>query len=313
MGNERQDSRSAVDETPPGVAPAIGRGVEDWRQPDILASGDIVMDLVSPAGTNGMHRDLIRLTFLGTGTSTGIPVIGCDCVVCRSRDPRDKRLRASALVQANGTNLLVDTSPDMREQMLRVDVRKLDAVLFTHMHADHTAGLDELRRYNIMQHQRIPVWADARTGGELRERFAYAFTTDFPFFGGKPDLDLTIFDGSFEVNGVCVQPVPIQHGTLPIVGYRLGNLAYLTDTKTIPESSLAMLEDLDVLVITALRQESHPAHMSLVEALAAIKRLGPRRAFLSHLGHDMGRHAEVAPGLPPHVRIATDGLVVESS
>ncbi|MGB3306990.1 MAG: MBL fold metallo-hydrolase [Thermomicrobiales bacterium] len=256
---------------------------------------------------------MTTLTFLGTGTSTGIPVIGCDCATCRSADPRDKRLRASVLVQTGDTNLLIDTSPDMREQMLRAGLRRIDAVLYTHMHADHTAGLDELRRYNIMQGQRIPVWAEPDAAVELRSRFAYAFETTFPFFGAKPDLDLHLVDGPFCVNETRIIPVPIQHGTLPIDGYRIGNLAYITDAKVIPEQSIALLQGLDVLVITALRQAPHPAHMTLDEALTAIEMLKPKRAFLSHLGHDMGRHADVEPTLPPNVRIAIDGMVVEST
>ncbi len=257
------------------------------------------------------HTLLITLTFLGTGTSTGIPVIGCDCDVCHSPDPRDNRLRASVLVQVDGSNLLFDTSPDMREQMLRVDLCSIDAVLYTHAHADHTAGIDELRRYNIMQEMRIPVWATIATGEDLATRFGYAFAKAFPFFGGKPDLDLNIVSGPFQVNGIDIMPIPIQHGTLPIVGYRIGRFAYLTDAKSIPASSLEMLRGLDTLVITALRKSEHPAHMSLGEALAAIEVIQPRRAFLSHLGHEMGRHATVASELPAHVRIATDRLVVE--
>ncbi|MGC4106579.1 MAG: MBL fold metallo-hydrolase [Thermomicrobiales bacterium] len=253
---------------------------------------------------------MIDLTFLGTGTSTGIPVIGCDCVVCTSPDPRDQRLRASVYLNVDGTSLLIDTSPDMRAQMLRANIRRIDGVLFTHMHADHTAGLDELRRYNIMQQQRIPVWANDATAAELTERFAYAFSSPFSYFGGKPDLDLTVFDAPFEAVGVAVTPVPVMHGTLPIVGFRIGDLGYITDAKTIAPASRALLRGLDTLVITALRKTGHPAHMALDEALAAIEDLQPKRAFLSHLGHEMGRHAEVEPTLPDHVRIAFDDLRV---
>lgn len=253
---------------------------------------------------------MIDLTFLGTGTSTGIPVIGCDCRVCTSPDPRDQRLRASVHLTVDGVSLLIDTAPDMRAQMLRANVRRIDGVLFTHMHADHTAGLDELRRYNILQQQRIPVWADAATAAELEERFAYAFSSPFPFFGGKPDLDLTRFEGPFSALGVPVTPVPVMHGTLPIVGYCIGGLGYVTDAKTIAPASRELLRGLDTLVITALRRTEHPAHMSLDEALAVIDDLRPKRAFLSHLGHELGRHAEVEPTLPDHVRIAVDNLTV---
>ena len=256
---------------------------------------------------------MIDLTFLGTGTSTGIPVIGCDCAVCTSADPRDQRLRASAHLDVDGVSLLIDTSPDMRAQMLRADIRHLDGVLFTHMHADHTAGLDELRRYNVMQQERIPVWANGATGAELEERFAYAFSRPVSYFGGKPDLDLHVFDGPFSAAGIAVTPVPVMHGTLPIVGFRIGDLAYVTDAKTISPESRDLLRGLDTLVITALRVQDHPAHMSLAEALAAIEDLQPRRAFLSHLGHEMGRHAAVEATLPDHVRIATDNLAVRIS
>lgn len=251
---------------------------------------------------------MIDLTFLGTGTSTGVPVIGCDCATCSSADERDKRLRASVHLTIAGKSILIDTSPDMRTQMLRANIRHLDAVLYTHMHADHTAGLDELRRYNALQQARIPTFADATTAAELRERFGYAFNDPFSWFGGKPDLDLTVFDGPFTVGDVEVTPIPVMHGTLPIVGFRIGTLAYLTDAKTIPERSLALLEELDTLVITALRPTPHPAHMSLDEALATIELLKPKRAFLSHLGHEMGPFAEVAPRLPAPVHLAADNL-----
>jgi phosphoribosyl 1,2-cyclic phosphate phosphodiesterase len=251
---------------------------------------------------------VIDLTFLGTGTSTGVPVIGCDCATCTSAEPRDQRLRASVHLAVDGQSILVDTSPDMRTQMLRAKIRHIDAVLYTHMHADHTAGLDELRRYNALQQARIPAYADASTAAELVERFGYAFGDPFSWFGGKPDLDLTVFDGPFTVGGITVTPVPVMHGTLPIVGFRIGTLAYLTDAKTIPASSMALLQDLDTLVITALRPNDHPAHMSLGEALATIEILRPKRAFLSHLGHEMGPYAEVEPLLPEHVRLATDNL-----
>lgn len=255
---------------------------------------------------------MFDLTFLGTGTSTGIPVIGCDCEVCASSDPRDARLRSSALVTSGDTTILIDTSPDLRIQLLRTGTRRIDAVLFTHAHADHTAGLDELRRFNVLQQARIPVWAEDTTAGDLLQRFAYAFDHTFSWFGGKPDLDLNVFDRSrpFDVGGIAVRPVPVMHGTLPIVGFRIGRMAYVTDMKSITPESTAWLRDLDVLVLTALRREPHPAHLSLSEALDLIAELGPARAFLTHLAHDMGFHADVAAGLPGHVRLAEDGLVV---
>lgn len=252
------------------------------------------------------------MTFLGTGTSTGVPVIGCDCAVCLSGDSRDARLRASILVRAGDATLLVDTSPDLRAQMLDARPARIDGVLFTHAHADHTAGLDELRRFNVMQDQRIPVWATPETAGDLERRFAYAFDHAFSFFGGKPDLDLHLITPPepFVAAGVPVIPVPIQHGRLPIVGFRIGGFAYVTDVKTIPEPSLALLEDADVLVLTALRKREHVAHMSLGEALEVVERLRSRRTVLTHISHDLGLHAEIERELPDGVELARDGLVM---
>lgn len=258
------------------------------------------------------RHSLFDLTFLGTGTSTGIPVIACDCEVCASPDPRDTRLRSSALVRIDDTTILIDTSPDLRAQSLRAGVSRIDSVLYTHAHADHTSGLDELRRFNQIQKLRIPVWADENTARDLRLRFAYAFDYSFSWFGGKPDLDLNVFDRSraFSVERITVQPLPVMHGTLPIVGFRIGLMAYVTDMKSISPETMELLSDLDVLVLTALRKEPHPAHMSLTEALDLIAELEPKRAFLTHLAHDMGFHADIAADLPDHVKIAEDGLVV---
>ena len=253
------------------------------------------------------------LTLLGTGTSTGVPIILCDCEVCSSRDPRDRRLRSSALLRTDDATILIDTSPDLREQMLAARPDRIDAVVFTHAHADHTSGLDELRRFNIVQEEWIPVWATSETAAELRQRFGYAFEETFPFFGGKPDLTLHEFtpDAPLEVMGEHLLPVPINHGRLPIVGFRYGDAAYITDVKTIPAESRPLLQNLDVLVLTALRQREHPAHMNLAEALATIEELRPQRAYLTHVAHDLGLYAEVAPRLPENVILATDGLTID--
>lgn len=255
---------------------------------------------------------MFDLTFLGTGTSTGIPVIGCDCAVCASSDPRDTRLRTSVLVRIDDTTILIDTSPDLRAQILRTPAARIDAVLYTHAHADHTAGIDELRRFNVLQKERIPVWADNRTARDLQQRFAYAFDHTFSWFGGKPDLDLHVFGENerFQIGGVEIQPVPVMHGTLPIVGFRIGQMAYLTDMKSMSPPSIDLLRDLDVLILTALRKEPHPAHLNLSEALDVIAELKPKQVFLTHLAHEMGFHADVSAILPENVRIAVDGLVV---
>jgi phosphoribosyl 1,2-cyclic phosphate phosphodiesterase len=250
---------------------------------------------------------------MGTGTSTGVPILLCDCYVCTSPDPRDRRLRSSALLQTDQATILIDTSPDLREQLLNARPQRLDGVVFTHAHADHTAGLDELRRYNIVQKERIPVWATPETAHELEDRFGYAFAHTYSFFGGKPDLDLHPFASTdpLRIAGETLIPIPINHGRLPIVGFRYRNLAYITDVKTIPDSSLTLLQDLDVLVLTALRQTEHPAHMNLAEALKAIELLRPHRAILTHVAHDLGRHVDVAPTLPPGVELAIDGMTID--
>ncbi len=255
---------------------------------------------------------MISLDFLGTGTSTGVPVIGCDCDVCTSPDPRDARLRSSVIVRQGGTTVLVDTSPDLRAQVLRDPVPRIDAILFTHAHADHTAGLDELRRYNAMQQEHLPVWASRDTAENLRQRFDYAFIDQYPVYGVIPDLTLHPIDDArrIRVGAMEIVPVPVMHGRLPILGYRFGSIAYLTDVKTIPETSLPLLRDLDVLVLTALRKHPHPAHMSLEEALDAVELLQPRHTLFTHVAHDMGRYEVVAPTLPPNVDLATDGLRV---
>jgi phosphoribosyl 1,2-cyclic phosphate phosphodiesterase len=255
------------------------------------------------------------LTLLGTGTSTGVPIILCECHVCTSPDPRDQRLRSSALLQTERATILIDTSPDLRQQMLLARPHRMDAVVFTHAHADHTAGLDELRRYNIVQKERLPVWATPETAHELEDRFGYAFAHTYSFFGGKPDLDLHTFTGTdpIQIAGETLLPIPLNHGRLPIVGFRYRDVAYITDVKTIPEASLPLLQNLDVLVLTALRQTDHPAHMNLAEALETVSLLRPRRAILTHVAHDLGRYTEIAPTLPPSVELGIDGMVIEIS
>lgn len=251
------------------------------------------------------------LTFLGTGTSNGIPVIGCDCTVCRSADPRDRRSRSSAVVRVGDRAYLIDTATELRLQSLAVGLRRIDAVLMTHDHADHTGGFDDLRRFNEIQNRHLPVYADPRTADVLRDRFAYTFVDRFAFFGGKPDLTLHVVDRPFDLFGSTVVPVPVLHGRLPILGYRFGDLAYVTDAKTIPPSSMDLLRGLDVLVLNALRHRPHPTHLSLSEAIAIVDDLQPRAAYLTHLSHDLG-HAAVAACLPAGITVAHDGLSVRT-
>jgi phosphoribosyl 1,2-cyclic phosphate phosphodiesterase len=250
-----------------------------------------------------------EITFLGTGTSNGIPVIGCDCAVCRSPDSRDRRSRTSAVVRSRGVTLLIDTATELRAQALANGLRQIDAVLMTHAHADHTGGFDDLRRFNELQQEHLPVYADAGTAAMLRERYAYTFSDHFPFYGGKPDLILHEIDGPFSVRGQEVVPIPVLHGRHMISGFRIDDLAYVTDAKEIPESSLALLQGVDVLVLNGLRQRSHPTHLSFAEAVAVIAQIQPRQAYLVHLAHETSHEAAQAL-LPPGIDIAWDGLTV---
>ena len=250
-----------------------------------------------------------RVTFLGTGTSHGVPIIGCRCAVCRSADPRDNRLRPSIHLDVDGgPGLLVDTSTDLRQQALRYDITRVDAVLFTHSHADHVMGLDELRRFNAITQRGIPVYADARTGAELTRIFAYAFRPPTGPGGGVPQLGLTEIDGPFEVAGVRVVPVPILHGRQPILGFRIGNFAYLTDCSEVPEPSFALLEGLDLLVLDALRHRPHPTHLTVADAVAVATRIGARRTVFTHICHDLP-HADTCAALPSGMALAFDGQI----
>lgn len=251
-----------------------------------------------------------RVTFLGTGTSHGVPMIGCRCAVCRSDDPRDRRTRPSIHVTVDhGPSLLVDTATDLRAQALATGMTRVDAVIYTHAHADHVMGLDELRRFNVLAGGRIPVYADARTGAELRRIFAYAF--DPPAFqgGGVPEVALHEITGPFSVGGVEVTPVPILHGPQPILGFRIGRFAYLTDCNAIPEASFALLQDLDVLVLDALRHRPHPTHFSLSEAVAVAGRIGAGQTFFTHICHDLP-HEATNRSLPAGMALAHDGQTI---
>jgi phosphoribosyl 1,2-cyclic phosphate phosphodiesterase len=250
-----------------------------------------------------------EITLLGTGTSNGIPVIGCDCAVCRSTDPRDRRTRTSALVRLGEHNLLIDTATELRSQAIANRVCRVDAVLMTHAHADHTGGFDDLRRFNELQGQHIPVYADRGTASMLRERFAYTFTDVFPFYGGKPDLILHEINGPFDLFGHEIIPVPVLHGRLPITGFRFSDLAYITDAKEIPPASLDLLHGLDTLVLNGLRERSHPTHLSFSEAVDVVQVVQPRRAYLVHLSHETS-HVDAEKLLPEGIEIAWDGMVI---
>ncbi len=252
----------------------------------------------------------MRLTFLGTGTSNGIPIIGCHCPVCTSDDPRDRRSRTSAVIHHNDQNILIDTATELRIQAINAGLDQVDAVLFTHAHADHVGGFDDLRRFNEIGQQNLPVYAGPETARNLSERFGYAFEHHFPFYGGKPDLDLIEFDGPFDLFGDIVTPIPVTHGNWTVHGFRIGSLAYLTDAKHIPDSSIDLLRNADVLVLNALRERSHPTHLSLAEALEVVAEVKPKRAYLVHLAHELS-HQVATDQLPSHVSVAWDGLSID--
>jgi len=251
----------------------------------------------------------MRLTFLGTGTSTGVPAVACRCPVCTSSDPHDKRTRPSLLLEFDGRAVVIDTSPDFRQQALRERLERLDAVVFTHTHADHVLGLDDVRVFYFRQGEPIPIYASHRSMGDIRRIFTYIFDQTYPY-GGIAKLDPHIIDGPFELWGERLTPLPVLHGHLPVLGFRFGQAAYVTDFSTIPDATVPSLEGLEVLILAALRHKPHPAHSNLEQSLAWVKRLKPRRAFFTHIAHELG-HEETNAMLPPHVRLAYDGLKLE--
>ncbi len=252
----------------------------------------------------------MKVWFLGTGTSMGIPMVGCRCTVCRSRDPRDRRLRASVLLEVAGQRLLIDAAVDFRQQALRFGIDDLDAVLFTHHHADHIFGLDDLRPINIFRAKDIPVYGSANTLENLRRVYSYVFRA------GENESDVPrirpveIEREAFQIGPVTVQPVPLWHGRLPILGFRIGGFAYCTDVSAIPEESGPLLADLEVLVLGALRHRPHPTHFTIEQAVEAARQIGARQTYFTHLSHEVA-HAELEALLPAGMAPAYDGQVVE--
>ena len=253
----------------------------------------------------------MKITLLGSGTSQGVPVIACECAVCQSTNPKDKRLRSSILIEKDDTTIVVDTGPDFRQQMLTNKVKKLDAVLFTHEHKDHTAGLDDVRSFNFSQQAPMEIYAEERVQKSIMREYLYAFEqSPYP---GVPKLNMnTLVNEAFKINTIEILPVRVMHHQLPVFGFRVENFAYVTDVKTIPDDEFEKLKNLDTLVLTALRKTPHISHMSLYEALEIVKKVSPRKTYLTHISHAFGFHDEINKELPENVELGYDGLVIES-
>ncbi len=252
----------------------------------------------------------MKVSFLGTGTSQGVPVIACNCPVCESTDPKDKRQRSSILVEWDELNFVIDTGPDFRRQMLDHKVESLDAVLYTHAHRDHVAGLDEIRSFNFKQGRSMPLYANSSTSSKIEKDFSYVFGANK--YPGLPQVEFTeVGNDEFEVFGKKILPIKIHHYKLPILGFRFNDFTYITDAKTIDNQELEKIKGSRYLVLNALQKEQHISHLTLEEALAIIEIVQPEQALLTHISHNLGFHAEVEEELPTGVNLAYDGLEVE--
>ncbi len=251
----------------------------------------------------------MRVRFLGTGTSQGIPMIACTCEVCRSTDTRDQRLRVSVHVEVENKSFIIDTGPDFRQQILRAGIQRVDAVLYTHEHKDHTAGMDDIRGFNYAQKSSIPLYAQAQVIEQLKREFAYAFGEDK--YPGVPEIEVhEITNAPFAIAGVEIIPILVKHYYLDVLGFRFGDFTYITDANFISDVELEKVKGSKVLVINALRKTSHISHFTLDEALEVIDKIKPEKAYITHISHMMGLHADVEKELPPQVHLAYDGLTL---
>jgi phosphoribosyl 1,2-cyclic phosphate phosphodiesterase len=251
----------------------------------------------------------VKITFLGTGTSQGVPVIACECATCTSTDSKDKRLRAALLVETSANTIVIDAGPDFRQQMLNARVKKLDAIFLTHEHKDHIAGMDDLRAFNYKSQAAIDIYAEERVQNAVRKEYAYVFSENQ--YPGVPKMELHNIDVyNIDLRGDIIIPLRIFHYRLPVLGFRIGDMAYITDANYIPEETREKIIGVKYLVINALRKEKHISHFSLGEALNLIEAVSPRKAFITHIGHQMGKHADVNRELPVNVTLAWDGLEV---
>ena len=252
----------------------------------------------------------MKITFLGTGTSQGVPVIACPCEVCTSMDVKDKRLRTSVMIEDKGTTIVIDTGPDFRQQMLRAEVKKVDAVVFTHEHKDHIAGFDDIRAYNYILRRKMDVYASMRVQEAIHREFAYIFNNKH--YPGIPEIVLyTIVDKEFTIGEITLTPIHVLHYRLPVLGFRIGDFTYITDANFIAEEEKKKILGSKVLVLNALRKETHISHFTFDQAVEMANELNAPQTYLTHLSHQMGLHNEVEKELPPSIKVAYDGLVIE--
>ncbi len=249
----------------------------------------------------------MKVTFLGTGTSQGVPVIGCGCDVCRSKNLKDKRLRASVLIETGSKTIVIDCGPDFRYQMLRANVKDLDAILFTHEHKDHLAGLDDIRPFNYLLHKKIDIYATARVQEALKKEFSYIFT-DIKYHG-LPQINLNkVEKSSFFIGDIEIVPLEVLHYKLPITGYKIGDFAYITDAKTITDKTLSKISKVKILVLNALQKKEHISHLTFYEAIALANKIGAEQTYFTHISHNLGCYEKIEQELPPNIRLAYDGL-----
>jgi phosphoribosyl 1,2-cyclic phosphate phosphodiesterase len=259
----------------------------------------------------GIVSASMKITFLGSGTSTGVPVVGCSCRVCTSKDPRNNRLRQSVKIEAEGLHFIIDTTPDLRLQLLRDPIPTIDFILFTHSHSDHLMGLDDVRPFNFFHRRTITAYANKATAKAIRRAFSYIWDENAQIGGGKPQLELVEIETAFRVGELEIIPIPVDHGEWTILGFRIGNFAYITDTNGIPAASRPLLEGVEILALDGLRPApSHSTHFTIPEAIDAAKELGIPMTYLMHLSHDV-EHEEIDSSLPDGFRLAYDGLVLE--
>jgi phosphoribosyl 1,2-cyclic phosphate phosphodiesterase len=252
----------------------------------------------------------MKVTFLGTGTSQGVPIIACDCDVCVSGNEKDKRLRSSILIEDQGSTFVIDSGPDFRQQLLRAKTKNLDAVIFTHEHKDHIAGLDEVKAFNYLHKKRVDVWADKNVEAAIRREFAYIFSDEK--YPGIPEIDLhEITSEPFTINKTTFIPIDVLHYRLPVKAFRINNFAYVTDANHIADHEKEKLKGLDYLVLNALRREKHISHFTLQEAIELSQELGAKQTYFTHLSHQLGKHDDVSKELPSNVKLAFDGLQLE--